>query len=61
MNRDTVIHQLIAVEAQLRRLRRLAESIHDPLELQARLPGLIVETHRSVQSLVSRINEREGG
>ena len=60
MNRDLVIHELVAVDAQLRRIRRLAQSIGDSKELQARLPQLITETSRRVNTLCGRIAQQEG-
>lgn len=60
MKRDLVIHELVAVDAQLRRLRRLAESIGDAEQLKARLPRLIGETAKRVQVLCSRIGQEEG-
>lgn len=60
MNRDLIIHQLVAVDAQLKRIRRLAESIGDAGELKDRLPPLITETSRQVNALCSRIAQQEG-
>lgn len=60
MNRDLVIHELVAVDAQLKRIRRLAESIGDAEQLKARLPQLITETQRQVNALCSRIAQQEG-
>ena len=60
MNRDLVIHELVAVDAQLRRIRRLAQSIGDAKESKARLPQLIEETSRRVNALCSRIAHQEG-
>ena len=60
MNRDLVIHELVAVDAQLRRIRRLAQSIGDAKESKARLPQLITETSHRVNALCSRIAQQEG-
>lgn len=60
MTRDLIIHHLVALDAQLRRLHRLAETIGSLDELKVRLPPLIAETHRRVQVLCSRIGQQEG-
>jgi len=60
MNRDLVIQVLVAVEAMLRRIERLATSIGDAAEHKARIPPLIAETRRQLQSLTDRIAQTEG-
>jgi hypothetical protein len=60
MNRDLVIHHLVGVEAQLRRIERLSSSIGDPTEHKARIPALITETRRTLQTLTGRIEQVEG-
>ena len=60
MNRDLIIHHLVAVDAQLRRIRRLANSIGDGNELKVRLPPLIEETCHRVQVLRSEMGQQEG-
>lgn len=60
MNRDLIVHHLVALDAQLRRLRRLSETIGDGAELKARLPRLIAETCGSMQRLMSAVGQQEG-
>lgn len=60
MNRDIVIHHLVGVEAQLRRIERLSSSIGDALEHKARITALITEARRTLQSLCGRIEQQEG-
>lgn len=60
MDRDLIVQQVVAIDAQLRRMRRLAESITDPAELRARLPRLLAETARTSHALLSRIGQAEG-
>lgn len=60
MNRDLVIHHLVAIDAQLRRMHRLADTIQDGAELKARLPGLLGETAKAMHGLMSRIGQGEG-
>lgn len=61
MKRDQVIHVLVAAAAQLRRSERLAQNIGSAEELQARLPVLISDTRRMLESLCSKIEHEEGG
>lgn len=60
MNRDLLIHHVVALDAQLRRLRRLADAIGDGAELKARLPALIAESCRTTQRLMSALGQQEG-
>ena len=60
MNRDLILQELVALDAQLRRIRRLAQSIGDANESKARLPPLIEQTSRRVNALCSRIAQQEG-
>lgn len=60
MKRDQVIHVLVAAAAQLRRCERLAQSIGSAEELQVRLPPLISDTRRMLESMCSRIEQQEG-
>lgn len=60
MNRDLIIHRLVALDAQLRRLRRLADNIGDGAELKARLPTLIAESCVSMQRIMSDLSIQEG-
>jgi len=60
MTRDLLIHHLVAIDAQLRRIRRLANSIGDGNELKVRLPPLIEETCHRVQVLRSEMGQQEG-
>ena len=60
MNRDQVIHLLVAAEAQLRRTERLAASIGDATEHQHRIPPLIAATRRMLQRACSQIEQAEG-
>lgn len=61
MNRDLVIHVLVAVEAQLRRIERLSLSIGDAEEHRARIPPLVNETRRYLSNITGRILQSEGG
>lgn len=61
MHRDLVLHQVIGVNAQLKRLERLANSINDPTELKARLPPLITLTCKNLNTLMNALAQREGG
>jgi hypothetical protein len=61
MNRDLVIQNLVAVDAQLRRLERLSNSISDAVEHKARIPPLIAESRRQLQSLCGRLEQSESG
>lgn len=61
MTRDLVIQALVAAEAQLRRTERLSNSIADATEHKARIPPLIAETRRTLQSLCDRLAQQEGG
>jgi len=60
MNRDLVIQVLVATEAMLRRIERLSTSIGDAVEHKARIPPMIAETRRQLQSLTDRIAQTEG-
>jgi hypothetical protein len=60
MNRDLILLELVALDAQLRRIRRLAQSIGSSDELKARLPPLITQISRRVNALCSRIAQQEG-
>lgn len=60
MTRDLLIHHLVALDAQLRRMRRLSEHITDGVELKARLPQLIAKTSNELHRLMSEIGQGEG-
>lgn len=60
MDRDQIVHVLVAATAQLRRCERLANNIGSAEELQARLPRLISETRRLLESAASSIEQSEG-
>lgn len=60
MNRDLVLHHLVALDAQIRRVCALARSIGDAEELRARLPRLLDETARTSQRALSAIARPEG-
>ncbi len=59
MNRDLIVHHLVAIDAQLRRMRRLAVSL-GAAELKARLPALVEETTRGMQRVMSSVGQDEG-
>ena len=61
MNRDLIIQNLVAVDAQLRRIERLSKKIGDVTEHKARIPPLIEETRRQLTSLCGRVAQLEGG
>ncbi len=54
MNRNPLIDQLVAVNAQLRRMRRLADNVKSDADFRARLPQLIASC-RTVGPLASRV------
>lgn len=60
MTRDQIAHVLVAAAAQLRRSERLAANIGSAAELQARLPGLLAQTRRLLESACSKIEQQEG-
>jgi hypothetical protein len=60
MKRDLLIHHLVGIEAQLRRLRRLAHHVGDAAELRARLTPILDESCRDLHRLTSRIGQEEG-
>lgn len=60
MNRDLVVHNLVALDAQLRRMRSLVRTIKNPAELTARLPALLEESCRTSQRALSRVAVPEG-
>lgn len=60
MKRDLIVHHLVALDAQLRRVRALAGSIGSPAELQARLPALIDESCRTLDRVMGQIRRQEG-
>ena len=60
MNRDQIIHELVAIDAQLRRMRRLSERINSDAEFRARLPELIARTAQGVNRVLSEIGKQEG-
>lgn len=57
MNRDLILHIVIAAEAQLRRTERLAATIGDPVEYRKRIPPLVSETRRLLEPIVQRVNQ----
>lgn len=61
MNRDLVLQVVVGVNAQLRRIERLSTSIGDAVEHKTRIPPLIAETRRQLQSLCDRLAQEEGG
>lgn len=61
MTRDLIIQHLVGLDAQLRRIERLAANIGSAEEIKARIPPLIECAARSVQQLASRIEQLEGG
>lgn len=60
MNRDLVIQVAVGVDAQLRRIEQLSRSIGDPVEHKARIPPLITESRRQLQSLCDRLAQVKG-
>lgn len=60
MSRDLVVHHLVGLDAQLRRMRCLARTIGSSAELQARLPKLLDESCRASQRALSAIAGQEG-
>lgn len=60
MNRDLVLHVVVGVDAQLRRIERLSRSIADPVEHKTRIPPLIAESRRQLQSMCDRVAQQEG-
>ena len=60
LDRDLVIHHVVAIDAQLRRIRGLASKIGDGAELKARIGPLLDETCRRCHSLLGRIGHQEG-
>lgn len=61
IHRDLILHQVIGVNAQLKRLERLANSINDPTELKARLPPLITLTCKNLNIVIAGLAQGEGG
>jgi len=61
MNRDLVIHHLVAIDAQLRRMRRLAHRINDGVEIRARLTPLLDQTCVDMHRIMCQIGQQEGG
>lgn len=59
-SRDQVIHHLVAIDAQLRRLRGLARNIGDGAEFKARIGPLLDETCRRSHAILSLIGQQEG-
>lgn len=57
MNRDLIIHTLVAAEAQLRRTERLAATIGNAAEYRKRIPPLVAETRRLLQPIIQRVNQ----
>jgi hypothetical protein len=57
---DLLIHHLVAIDAQLRRMRRLAHHVGNSEELRARLTALLDESCRDLHRLMSRIGQEEG-
>lgn len=60
MNRDLIVLNLVGIEAQLRRIERVAATINDPTQFSARVPPMLGEMARSTRSLVDRIEHSEG-
>ncbi|MBI3043575.1 MAG: hypothetical protein HYY78_12215 [Betaproteobacteria bacterium] len=61
MNRDLIINVVVGVDAKLRRIERLALSIGDPQQHKSRIPPLITDVRRELQSLCGRLAQLEGG
>lgn len=61
MNRDLVIQVALSVDAQLRRIERLSSQIGDATEHKVRIPPLIAEARRTLQSMTDRLAQQEGG
>lgn len=57
MNRDRILHVVVAAEAQLRRTERLASTIGDAVEYRKRIPPLIAETRRLLQPIIEVVNQ----
>jgi hypothetical protein len=58
--RDLVIHHLVAIDAQMRRIRGLAGTIGNAVELKARIVPLLDETCKRCHVLMSLIGQQEG-
>lgn len=58
--RDLIIHHLVAIDAQLRRLRGLHRKIEDGVELRARIGPLLNETCKRSHEILSLIGQVEG-
>lgn len=61
MNRDLVINVMVGAEAKLRRIERLSLSIGSADEHKTRIPPLITDVRRDLQSLCGRVAQLEGG
>lgn len=59
MKRDLVLHHLVALDAQLRRMRGIAET-REPAEVKARLAPLLKATCRESQRVLSAAAAEEG-
>ena len=59
-SRDLVIHHLVAIDAQLRRIRGLVRKIGDAQELAARIAPLLDETCKRSHALLSLTGQQEG-
>ena len=60
MRCDLLIHKLVAIDAQLRRMRHLAAKIGSDAEFRARLPLLIASTSQELHRLMSELGQQEG-
>jgi hypothetical protein len=54
MNRDLVVHQVVAIDAQIRHMIALTQTVGSAEELKARLPALLEESAAATQRIPSR-------
>lgn len=60
MTHDQIVLTLVGIEAQLRRVQRIACATRDPVEFSRRVSPLIGEVARNAHSLMDRIEHSEG-
>lgn len=60
MNRDLIAHHVVALDAQIQRLRRICAEVRDPVELKARLPRLLELTADRTRQLARAVDLSNG-